>query len=265
MRLAATRRAGGRGEGLPGTGRRPRRGAAGPAGRLAAGLLGATLAAACTPPSVFIPPPPPPPLPAPPQLIDAAVAAVGLEPIVLSEVRLACDLARLREAPSPVDPASLASCPPALEEETIDQLVNQTLILEDAVRFNIQVPPDAVEARLAALASKLAGPDGLERFLARHGIDRAVLRERLAREVLLGRYLDQRIGLLVFVTPDEVEAFFRANRQQFGGVDLAEAEPRIRAYLQRRKYRDALVDYVQSLRSRAEVRRLAPASGPRGS
>lgn len=212
--------------------------------------------AACTPPPVSLPAPPPLPLPA--HLIDAAVAAVGLGTIALSEVRLACDLIRVREAPSPVDVAALGPCPPALAEETVEQLVNQALILEDAARFNVEVPPEAVDERLAALEGKLGGPAGLERVLARHDLDRAALRGRLSREVLLGRYLDRRIGLLVFVTPDEVEAFYRANREPFGGADLAAAEPQIRAYLQRVKYRDALTDYIQSLRARADVRRLAP-------
>ncbi len=221
--------------------------------------------AGCTPPPVSIPPPPPPPLPGPVRLLDAAVAAVGLAVIPLSEVRLACDLTRIREAAAPVDPAALPPCPASLEEETVDQLVNRTLILEDAARFDIEVPAGSVEARLAALEAKLAGPEGLERFLARHAIDRAALRAWLAREVLLGRYLDQRIGLLVFVTPDEVEAFYRQNREQFGGVDLPAAEPQIRAYLQRTKYRDALAEHIRSLRARADVRRLAVpgrAAGP---
>lgn len=225
---------------------------------VAAALAAFSALVGCTPPPVSIPPPPPPPLPGPVRLLDAAVAAVGLETIALSEVRLACDLTRIREAPAPVDPSALPPCPPSLEEETIDQLVNQTLILEDAARFDIEVPASAVDARFAALEAMLAGPGGLERFLARHAIDRAALRAWLAREVLLGRYLDRRIGLLVFVTPDEVETFYRQNLDQFAGVDLAAAEPQIRAYLQRRKYRDALAEYIQSLRARAGVRRLAP-------
>ncbi len=232
-----------------------------PGGATPAGALGCAAAlsalAACTPPPVLLPAPPPPALAAS-QVIDAAVAAVGLHTIALSEVRLACDLARVREASSPVDVAGLGPCPRALEEETVEQLVNQALILEDAARFNVEVPPEAVDARFAALEAKLAGPAGFERFLARHGLDHGALRERLAREVLLGRYLDRRIGLLVFVTPDEVAAFYEANRERFEGADLATAEPQIRAYLQRAKYRDALMDYIQSLRARADVRRLSP-------
>lgn len=236
-----------------------RRGPGGAApGRTLAGAAVLWALAACTPPPVSLPAAAPPPLSGPVQVVDAAVAAVGLDTITLSEVRLACDLTRVREAASPVEVAALGPCPRALEEETIEQLVNQALILEDAARFDVEAPPDAVDARLASLEAKLAGPGGLDRFLARHGIDRPALRERLAREVLLGRYLDRRIGLLVFVTPDEIAAFYRANGQQFGRADLAAVEPQIRAYLQRVKYRDALTDYVQSLRARADVRRLGP-------
>jgi hypothetical protein len=76
--------------------------------------------------------------------------------------------------------------------------------------------------------------------------------------VLLGRYLERRIGLLVVVTPDEVERFHAENRAQFGDAPLADVEPQIRSHLTRVKYRDALTEYIQSLRARADIRRLTP-------
>ncbi|HWP35626.1 MAG TPA: hypothetical protein VNM66_08515, partial [Thermodesulfobacteriota bacterium] len=191
-------------------------------------------------------------------LLDAALVGVGLDVIRRSDVLLACDLVRVREAPGLVDPDGLGPCPPAMFDETVEQLVNQTLILEDAERFNLDVPAEALEARLAALEAKVGGPEGLARLLARHGATPQTLRERLARELLLGLYLERRIGLLVVVAPDEVEAYYRANRAEFGGLDLAAVAPRIRAYLERVKYRDALADYLETLRARAEIRRLSP-------
>lgn len=199
------------------------------------------------------------------RVVDAAVAAVGLDTILVSEVRLGCDLNRVRELPPPVDPATLGPCPPPAEREALDQLINQALILEDAVRFNIEVPVGAVQRGIDQLAARLPGPDGLERFLARHDLDRAALEERLAREVLLGRFLDRRIGLLVFVSPDEVQRYYEANRGRFGGAPLEAVEAEIRTLLSRVKYRDALAEYIQSLRNRGEVRRLGPVEQAQGS
>jgi hypothetical protein len=224
---------------------------------VAAGLL----SAGCTPPSISLPLPEPPPLPGPARVVDAAVAAVGLEIIALSEVRLGCDLNRVREATRPVDPAALGACPEELESETLEQLINQSLILEDAARFNIEVPPEAVARGIAQLEAQLAGPDGLSRLLARHDLDRAALEARIAREVLLGRYLERRIGLLVVVTPDEIERYYQTNRSQFGAAPLAQVEGQIRSYLSRLKYRDALAEYIGSLRARADIRRLGPSRG----
>ncbi len=201
-----------------------------------------------------------PPPAGPTRLLDQAVAAVGLDTILLSEVRLGCDLNRVRDLPPPVDPDTLGPCPPAAEREALDQLINQSLILEDAVRFNIEVPAGAVTRGVDLLAARLAGPDGLDRLLARYDLDRAALEERIAREVLLGRYLDRRIGLLVFVSPDEVQRYYEQNRASFGGSFEA-VEPEIRSYLSRVKYRDALAEYIQSLRARGEVRRLGGREG----
>lgn len=201
----------------------------------------------------------------PTRLVDAAVAAVGLDTILLSEVGLGCDLNRVRELPPPVDPATLGPCPPAEEQAVLDQLINQALILEDAVRFNIEVPTEAVARGIEQLEARLAGPDGLDRLLARYDLDRAALEERIAREVLLGRYLERRIGLLVFVSPDEVQRYYQQNQARFGGAPLEAVEAEIRTYLSRVKYRDALAEYIQSLRSRGEVRRLGDALGADGS
>lgn len=222
-------------------------------GLLAAVALGAI---ACTPPPLSLPAPAPPPLPGPERLVEAAVAAVDADVITLSEVRLGCDLNRLRDAPGPIDPDRLGPCPPEAETETVDQLVNQALIVEDAARFDIEVPPQEVARRLDLLRARLAGPDGLERFLARHDLDRAALEARIGREVLLGRYLERRIGLLVVVTPDEVDRYYQEHRAEFADAPRAAADAEIRQYLQRLKYRDALAEYIASLRARAEVRRL---------
>lgn len=223
-------------------------------------LLGLLLAGCAGRPLRELPPPA-----GPERLLDAAVAGVGLDTILLSEVRLGCDLNRVRDLPPPVDPGALGPCPPANEREALDQLINQALILEDAVRFNIEVPADAVARGVAQLEARLAGPDGLARFLARHGLDRRVLEERIAREVLLGRFLDRRIGLLVFVSPDEVQRYYEENRARLGGASLEAVEPEVRAYLSRLKYRDALAEYVHSLRDRGDVRRLGLAVEAPGS
>lgn len=99
----------------------------------------------------------------------------------------------------------------------------------------------------------------------RHDLDRAALEERVAREVLLSRFLDRRIGLLVFVSPDEVQRYYEENRARFGGAPLEAVENEIRSLLFRVKYRDALAEYIQSLRNRGEVRRLGPAEEAQGS
>ncbi|HEX7125236.1 MAG TPA: SurA N-terminal domain-containing protein [Thermodesulfobacteriota bacterium] len=206
-----------------------------------------------------------PPATGPTHLVDAAVAAVGLDTILLSEVRLGCDLNRVRELPPPVDPTTLGPCPPAEEQAVLDQLINQALILEDAVRFNIEVPTEAVARGIEQLEARLAGPDGLDRLLARYDLDRAALEERIAREVLLGRFLERRIGLLVFVSPDEIERYYPQNRDRFGGAPLETVEAEIRTYLSRVKYRDALAEYIESLRSSGDVRRLGDTAGAGGS
>jgi hypothetical protein len=221
---------------------------------LAAGCAGRTRGPADLPPAT-----------GPTRLVDAAVAAVGLDTILLSEVRLGCDLNRVRELPPPVDPAALGPCPQAEEQAVLDQLVNQALILEDAIRFNIEVPTEAVARGIEQLEARLVRPDGLDRLLARYDLDRAALEERIAREVLLGRYLDRRIGLLVFVSPDEIQRYYEENKARFGGAPLEAVEAEIRTYLSRVKYRDALAEYIQSLRSRGEVRRLGDAAEAGGS
>ena len=63
------------------------------------------------------------------------------------------------------------------------------------------------------------------------------------------------------VTPDEVDRYYEEHRADFRGASREAVEQEVRAYLRRAKYRDALAEYIASLRARAEVRRLTLPKG----
>ena len=175
-------------------------------------------------------------------LIDRVVARVNGIVILLSDVRVA-SLVGLIEAP----PDS---------EDAVEQLVQRTLLVEEVNRFPPSEPTaEAIDADLARMRTRAGGSlEDVERLT---GLTPANVR-LLARDRLrIQGYIDQRFGVTVPLTDEQVLQYYRAHPEEFttngqlAPFDRAQGLARERAGLEQRQR--TINQWLRDLRNRADV------------
>jgi hypothetical protein len=175
-------------------------------------------------------------------LVDRVVARVSGTVILLSDVRAAV-MFGLVEAP-------------AESEDAVEQMVQRSLLVEEVNRFPPPEPSaDAVEAELARLRTLAGMP--LEEVERLTGLSpdnvKLLARDRLRVQ----SYIDQRFGLTVPLTDEQVLEYYRAHPEEFtvnGQVtpfDGAQGLVRERAGLEQRQR--TISQWLRDLRARADV------------
>ena len=184
------------------------------------------------------------------QLLDRIVAAVGRQPIMLSDVQIAI---------------ALKVVTPVTGEEPIasatQQMVDRQLMLMEVARF-LPPAPDvgAVKAEMAALNARAGA--GLPALMESTGLDAARL-ERLARETLLIQaYLAQRFGAPLPASEADARQYYDAHRDEFARDGVArpfdEVAPVARERATDERRRATIAAWLASLRKRAEITIRAP-------
>ncbi len=95
----------------------------------------------------------------------------------------------------------------------LDQLIERTLILQEARRTGRLASDAAVEDRLREIARAFPSPEEFDRALQQQGVSRAELRDRVRFELTVRRILDDlRVPA---PTDQEARAYFQAHREAF--------------------------------------------------
>jgi hypothetical protein len=175
-------------------------------------------------------------------LLDRVVARVNGSVILLSDVRAAAAVGLIDAAPDSPD--------------AVEQMVQRTLLVEEVNRFPPPEPTgEAVDGELARLRARAGGSlDEVERTT---GIQadhvRLLARDRLRIQV----YIDQRFGVTVPLTDEQVLQYYRAHPDEFtanGEVvpfERAQGLARERAGLEQRQR--TINQWLRDLRGRADV------------
>ncbi len=174
------------------------------------------------------------------QLLDRIIARVNGVAITLTDVKAAIAL-------------GIADPP---EAAAIEQLINRQLVLGEVARF---LPPEPSAAAITVEAEALTTRVGerMPDIVASTGIDDARIREIARENLRIQAYLNQRFGVDVQLTEEEVAQYYRIRPEEFtrGGalMPFTEAEPlaRERASAERRAV--TVAQWMRDLRARAVI------------
>ena len=175
-------------------------------------------------------------------MLDRVVARVNGTVILLSDERAAVRFGLIDAA--------------ADSEDAVEQMVQRALLVEEVNRFPPPEPAaDAVDAEVARLRARAGGSlDDVERST---GITAEAVR-LLARDRLrIQSYIDQRFGLTVPLTDEQVLQYYRAHPEEFSSngqpvpFERAQGLARERAGLQQRQ--QTIGQWLRELRARADV------------
>ena len=174
------------------------------------------------------------------QLLDRIVARVNGVAITLTDVKAAIAL-------------GIADPP---EAAATQQLIDRQLVLGEVARFLPPEPPASAVAIEAGALMTRAGVQ-LPEIVASTGVDEARIRE-LARENLrMQSYLNQRFGVNVQLTEEEVAQYYRIHPEEFtrGGtlMPFTEAEPLARERANAERRASTVTQWMRDLRARAAI------------
>jgi hypothetical protein len=213
--------------------------------------------------------------PAPPDATDATdatdhiVALVNGRAITFCEVvsEAAIDTARLGgwRTGTPADLTAQAATD--LRQAALASLVFKLLVIEEAGSLQLfDIPADERERALGAFLSELSGPQGFVQFLAAAGLTVADLRERLARDLRVEKFLRYRLSYRSDVSDADVNAWFQKHREGLGAdtrVDTS-ADP-IKREILKERLAEVRTRWFEKARDRADIQIVPEAldAGPR--
>jgi hypothetical protein len=210
--------------------------------RLLAACIAAGVVASTAPPL----PPSPPISNARAAVIEQLLAVVNGKTIALS------DLGRYR----------LLFAPDASPEQALQQLIDQQLLLVEAVRFDIGPPePARVREAVQQLEQAAGGRAAWEAALQREHLTQPEAEQAVIEHLRADSLLAQRVDQFVIVTRTEVEAAYEQETERFQGKSLEEVETVIERELMQQKMTAKRQDYLGRLRARATITVLTDTPG----
>jgi hypothetical protein len=183
------------------------------------------------------------------ELIERTLAIVGTQAITLGDAKAAIRFG-LVEAESGANPVAVTQT-----------LVDRELMLREVQRYAPPPPAEgAVDARLAAIRTRLGGATGWTTALAEAGFTDARLRAWVRDDLRTVAYLDQRFASASTPTDSEITAAYAQQRAEFerAGTTFEQAAPILRRRLESSRHRELIADWVSDLRRRTDVVILAP-------
>jgi len=154
--------------------------------------------------------------------LAACVAAAGPQAADPSEIVARCGdkLIRRMELEAVAQRLGVADLPASpqrarAEATLLEQLVDERILRIELDRIGVIAAEAEVDAALRKLRAQVAGRGAdFEEFLARSGRTPSTIRDQLALEIRLDKFVEQQI------TPDAIGAAFEQNRRELDGTRL---------------------------------------------
>jgi peptidyl-prolyl cis-trans isomerase C len=97
----------------------------------------------------------------------------------------------------------------------LDRLINYRLLLQEARRRGIEVPPADIDAQLEGLARQFKTPEQLRDMLVMRGVTVDMLREDARRDLRVARLVALEAGSDIKIPVEDVRKFYDENLERF--------------------------------------------------
>lgn len=197
------------------------------------------------------------PKPSAGEVLDRVVATVNEEAILQSEwddaLRYECFLNQ-----RPVEQVTAAE-----RRATLDRLIDQLMLAQQMKTAGVApATQDEVAERVREIRRETPGASaepGWKVALARYGLVPSVLAERVARQIDMERYVDQRFRPSVYVDAESIETYYRTRlvpelqRSRSAVPPLPEVRGRIERVLTEERVTELLNGWLKTLRAQSRI------------
>jgi hypothetical protein len=194
----------------------------------------------------------PPPAPASPPTTDRIVAVVDQDPLLLSDIEqvIGLGLAERREGESEA----------AFRRRVLDGLIERRLRLHEVGQFGFEdLSVETLEAGLEQIKSQFPSEQAFEQRLAELAMTEDDVRQLVIRQETVLRYVEERLGPRVFVSLDDIQAYYEerlvpALKERGAEVPpLEDLREEIRALLKAQRLNDEIDRWTERLRREADI------------
>lgn len=172
---------------------------------------------------------------------DRIMAVVNHEVIALSDIQIYRELfAQGRELD---------------DSAVLKELIDQKLLLTEAKKLEISQPSnDEVAQAYQNLRLRFGRPETFERVKGRLSLTDDEIEQQLRQRLQTDKLIEQQIQYFVFVTPEEIEAYYQGHPDEFKNQKPEAAREAIREIRIAEKAQSKLRDYLDRLRAKADIR-----------
>jgi hypothetical protein len=190
-------------------------------------------------------------LPASAVTVDRIAAVIDQQVLTVSEVT---QMVEIRFFPRTSDSDD------DYRHDVLDALIAQALRLRDVERFGAQdIPADTIEARLGEIRGRFANETEFTAALARAELTLDEVRALVKRQLQVEAYIEERFAPLVFVSAEDIEAYYRgpwaAQRRERGLAlpPLEQVREEVRLAVRSTRVQQEIDRWTAQLRGRANV------------
>ncbi|RFU60891.1 SurA N-terminal domain-containing protein [Peribacillus glennii] len=144
-----------------------------------------------------------------------------------------------------------------IKKQTIDTLVGQTLLLQDADKKGYKATDSEIEKDLAETKKQFNDDKKFKAAMKKAGIDLAELKGQIAQNIIYKQYVDKEIAIKE-VTDKEIKDYYNQIAKQGSGSGqkppkLEEIKPQIKKQLEQQKKQQNIGKQVEELKKKANV------------
>jgi hypothetical protein len=148
----------------------------------------------------------------------------------------------------------------AFRRRVLDRLIDRLVQTHEVESLGLlEVPVDRIEAEVARLEDSLGSPEALDDRLADLDLSRSDLAKLLTRQLAILTYVDERLGPRVFVSLEEIRAFYNGElrstlaAQGQSPPPIEEVREEIRKVLKERHLNRETERWTEELRLKADI------------
>jgi hypothetical protein len=191
------------------------------------------------------------------RVVDRIVARIEGDILLLSQVRELGAFQQLIEGRAESDEGLLA------------ELIEQWMVQTEAAESHFPQPAQSeVDRELARLTAQFPSPEAYAARLRELGLSAAAVRELLALQIYVERYLDYKFRPLVQIQSADMENYYQkellrelASKNQ-PAPRLADVEEEIRELLTQRGITDLATKWLDETKSRLKIEVMSPEAKP---
>jgi peptidyl-prolyl cis-trans isomerase C len=112
---------------------------------------------------------------------------------------------------------------PSFNIRLLDQMVDRTLMAQEAKAAGIAVDDTLVTSVLDRFVRQFGGEAQVDQMLAPMGLTRDDFRQAITRDLTIRKYVDEKITPSITISDADTKAFYDQNPQMFAGTDSVRA------------------------------------------